>query len=301
ERQEWIEEGYGEAERMTTLVNDLLLLARVDAANGGKYGLRETWLDDQLRGRREPVELDQLAMEVFRQGKALVQARRKNIQFSVLNLEPVTVEGDPGQLRQLALILIDNAIKYTPAGGKIRIAVTRNGSFAAFSVSDTGIGIPLDARPHIFERFYRADLARDRDQQGSGLGLSIGKWIAETHQGEISVMSQLGQGSTFTVLLPAVRWSEGWPATSPQVAAKREPSPSGGIGNVARLVRPRKPSRSRPNSKSQPSGEHPPLPESEAATHPARQTGHGSRNGAGNGRSTPSLRGGRSRRRPPPV
>jgi len=286
ERKEIIDEGYGEAERMAALVNDMLLLARVDAANGGKYGLHESWLDDQLRGRRESVELDQLAMEVFRQGQALVQARRKNLRFSVLNLEPVTVLGDPGQLRQLALILIDNAIKYTPAGGKIRIAVSRNGALAAFSVSDTGIGIPPDARPHIFERFYRADQARDRHQQGSGLGLAIGKWIAEAHQGEISVHSQPGVGSTFTVLLPAIRWSEGWPASSPQEAVTREPRPSGGIGTVARLVLPRNPLRSRPNGKSQPSGEHAPLPESETT---------------GNRRATPSSKNGRSRRRPPPV
>ena len=308
ERQEWIEEGQSEAERMTALVNDLLLLARVDAANGGRYGLRETWLDDQLRGRREPVEMDQLAMEAFRQGKALVQARRKNIQFAVMNLEPVTVMGDPGQLRQLALILIDNAIKYTHAGGKVRIAVSRNGRFAAFSVSDTGIGIPPDARPHIFERFYRADQARAREQQGSGLGLAIGKWIAEAHQGEISVMSQPGQGSTFTVLLPAARWSEGWPATSPQEAAVREPRPSGAI---ARLVRPRKPTRSHPNSKSHPSGEQLPLPESDTGPHQAAGAengdGHGNSNGRSNGngngrsngRATPSPR--RARHRPPPV
>ncbi|MGE5335069.1 MAG: sensor histidine kinase [Nitrososphaerota archaeon] len=302
QRQEWIDEGYAEAERMATLVNDLLLLARVDAANGGKYGLRENWLDDQLRGRREPVELDQLAMEVFRQGKALVQARRKNIQFSVLNLEPVTVQGDPGQLRQLALILLDNAIKYTPAGGKIRIAVTRNGSLAAFSVSDTGIGIPPEARPHIFERFYRADQARDRDQQGSGLGLSIGKWIAETHQGEISVMSQPGQGSTFTVLLPAVRWSEGWPATSPQVAARPEAHASSGIGNVARLMLPRIPSLSRPNGKSHPSGERAPLAEHDATSAPGSE--HEADGGTANGARSAGKRGardGRSRRRPPPV
>ena len=318
ERQEWIEEGQSEAERMTALVNDLLLLARVDAANGGRYGLRETWLDDQLRGRREPVEMDQLAMEAFRQGKALVQARRKNIQFAVMNLEPVTVMGDPGQLRQLALILIDNAIKYTHAGGKVRIAVSRNGRFAAFSVSDTGIGIPPDARPHIFERFYRADQARAREQQGSGLGLAIGKWIAEAHQGEISVMSQPGQGSTFTVLLPAVRWSEGWPATSPQEAAAREPRPSGAI---ARLVRPRKPTQSRPNGangangKSHSSGEQLPLAESETNTgqHRAARAENGDRrgasanngsangngNGRGSGRATPSPR--RARHRPPPV
>lgn len=286
ERQEIIEEGYGEAERMAALVNDMLLLARVDAANGGKYGLHEAWLDDQLRGRREPVELDQLAMEVFRQGQALVQARRKNIHFSVLNLEPVTVMGDPGQLRQLSLILIDNAIKYTPAGGRIRIAVSRNGNLAAFSISDTGIGIPPEARPHIFERFYRADQARARDQQGSGLGLAIGKWIAEAHQGEISVHSQPGVGSTFTVLLPAIRWSEGWPASSPQEAVAREPRPSGGIGTVARMVLPRNPLRSRPNGKSRPSGEHAPLPQSEMT---------------GRGRATPPPKNGRSHRRPPPV
>jgi len=315
DRQEMIEDGYGEAERMTTLVNDMLLLARVDAANGGKYGLRENWLDDQLRGRREPVELDQLAMEVFRQGQGLVQARRKNLHFSVLNLEPVTVLGDPGQLRQLALILIDNAIKYTHAGGKIRIAVSRNGQLAAFSVTDTGIGIPPEARPHIFERFYRADQARAREQQGSGLGLAIGKWIAEAHQGEISVHSQEGQGSTFTVLLPAIRWSEGWPATSPQVALGREPQPAGGLSNVARLVHPRKLVRSRPNGKpkSLPSGEHAPLSEREATTARANHgASHNTNNGAdkpveksasspNNNRPTPSLRNMRARRRPPPV
>jgi signal transduction histidine kinase len=307
ERQEMIEDGYGEAERMAALVNDMLLLARVDAANGGKFGLRETWLDDQLRGRREPVELDQLAMEVFRQGQGLVQARRKNLHFSVLNLEPVTVLGDPGQLRQLALILIDNAIKYTPTGGKIRIAVSRNGQLAAFSVTDTGIGIPPEARPHIFERFYRADQARARDQQGSGLGLAIGKWIAEAHQGEISVHSQPGQGSTFTVLLPAIRWSEGWPATSPQPAVARESQPSGALSNVARLVLPRKSPRSRPNGKSKvlPSGDHAPLTEREATTTPASGTNHrtekDAEKGSGHNRPTPSLRTIRARRRPPPV
>lgn len=323
ERQEMIEDGYGEAERMATLVNDLLLLARVDAAKGGRVGLHETWLDDQLRGRREPIELDQLAMETFRQGQALVQARRKNLHFSVANLEPVTVMGDPGQLRQLALILIDNAIKYTPAGGKIRIAVSRNGRLAAFSVTDTGIGIPPEARPHVFERFYRADEARVRDQHGSGLGLSIGKWIAETHHGEISVMSQPGQGSTFTVLLPAVRWSEGWPATSPQQAAGRETHAAGGIGGMARLRLPRKTPRTKPNSRPRVDEEQRIIAEYTTNAHEAQasdarysaRTGrngdnankgeNGGENGA-NGtnsahRPTPSLRMGRSRRRPPPV
>ena len=154
--------------------------------------------------RREPIQLDELAMDIFRHGRAQLHARNKDLHLSVTNIEPVTVIGDPGQIRQLALILLDNAIKYTPSGGKIRISVTRNGNRAAFSIADTGIGIRAEDRPNIFERFYRADQARDRDEHGSGLGLAIARWIAGAHDGDISVHSQQGQGSTFTVLLPAV-------------------------------------------------------------------------------------------------
>ena len=205
ERTAVLEDAYAEAERMAALVNDLLLLARADAVAGGSYGLHERWLDDQLRGRREPIELDQLAMDIFRHGRAQLRARRKDLLLSVTNLEPVTVLGDPGQIRQLAIILLDNAIKYTPAGGKVRLSVTRNGSRAALSISDSGIGIEPEVRQHIFERFYRGDSARERDQHGSGLGLAIARWIADAHQGEISVHSQPGQGSTFTLLLPSVQ------------------------------------------------------------------------------------------------
>jgi len=146
--------------------------------------------------------------------RAQLRARHKDINLSVTSLEPVTVLADPGQLRQLAIILLDNAIKYT-AVGKIRLAVTRNGTRAAFSVSDTGIGIDPADRPHIFERFYRADRARDRDEHGSGLGLAIAKWIVEAHGGEITLNSQPGQGSAFTVLLPAVRRMGEQPAGTP--------------------------------------------------------------------------------------
>lgn len=247
ERVTMLEDAYAEAERMAALVNDLLLLARVDAAASGTYGLREGWLDDQLKGRREPVELDRLAMDIFRQGRAQLQARRKDLHLSVANLEPVTVQGDPGQLRQLALILLDNAIKYTPAGGKVRISVSRNGRRAAFSVADTGIGIAPEVRPHIFERFYRADQARDRDQHGSGLGLAIAKWIAESHGGEIAVHSVPSQGTTFTILLPAIRWAEGTPATSPREAAVRDGRQT--VGSLARMARNAvsRPRRTRPN------------------------------------------------------
>ncbi len=207
DRTAMLEDAYAESERMAALVSDLLLLARVDASASSR-GARAALLDEQLTWRREPVEVDQLAMEVFRYGRAQLRARHKDLSLIISNLEPVTVLADPGQLRQLALILLDNAIKYTPTGGKIRISVTRNGSRAAFSVSDTGIGIDPADRPHIFERFYRADRARERDEHGSGLGLAIAKWIAEAHGGEMSVHSQPGQGSTFTALLPAVRRSD---------------------------------------------------------------------------------------------
>jgi signal transduction histidine kinase len=200
-----IEDAYTEAERMAALVNDLLLLARADAAASSAQGDQAARLDDQMRGRRELIELDQLALDIFRHGRAQLAARNhRQLQLSIDGLEPVAVMADPGQIRQVLLILLDNAIKYTPAG-KIRISVTRQGSRAAVSISDTGMGIEPEIRQHIFERFYRGDQARDRDQHGSGLGLAIAKWIVEAHNGEISVYSQPGQGSTFTILLPAIR------------------------------------------------------------------------------------------------
>lgn len=227
ERAAVLDDAYTEAERMTALVNDLLLLARADAAASGAASMPGTTLDDQMRGRRELVELDQLALDIFRHARAQVQARHKGLlHFSIEGLEPVAVQADPGQLRQVMLILLDNAIKYTPPGGKVRISVTRQGERAAISISDTGIGITPEVRPHIFERFYRGDQARERDEHGSGLGLAIARWIIETHEGEISVYSQAGKGSTFTVLLPAVhrpdeRKSQKQPALPSSTPASR--------------------------------------------------------------------------------
>lgn len=245
-----LEDAYAESERMAALVSDLLLLARVDASASSR-GARAALLDEQLSGRREPVEMDQLAMEVFRYGRSQLRARHQDLALIISNLEPVTVLADPGQLRQLALILLDNAIKYTPAGGKIRLSVTRNGSRAALSVSDTGIGIDADDRQHIFERFYRADRARERDEHGSGLGLAIARWIAEAHGGEMSVHSQPGQGSTFTALLPAVRRADeqsettkpsgvpsGRPTKKPTKKPERRPEKAGASPTTGAAVNP---------------------------------------------------------------
>jgi signal transduction histidine kinase len=212
ERTVMLEDAYAEVERLTSLINDLLLLARADAAASGSDEPRETWLGEQARGRREPVELDQVAMEVFRRMRTHVRARHQDIQIAVSQLEPIRVLADPGHLRQLALILLDNAIKYTPAGGSVEISVARHAcaeggasrgqSRAAFQVRDTGIGIAPESMPYIFERFYRGDRARVRDERGSGLGLAIAKWIVDAHQGEIVVESQPGAGARFLVLLP---------------------------------------------------------------------------------------------------
>lgn len=237
ERRVMIQEAFAEAERMALLVNDLLLLARVDAAVSAISGLREPWLDEQLRGRREPVELDQLAMAIFRQGRSQLRAKRKDLHLIVTDLEPVTVLGDPAQLRQVALIILDNAIKYTPARGKIRISATRQGDQAAFSVADTGIGIGPEDQPHIFERFYRADHARARDEHGSGLGLAIAKWIAGAHGGDIGVQSQMGQGSTFTLLLPALPDPEGGRRTGPHAARAAAKDGRDGVPARAPLAR----------------------------------------------------------------
>jgi signal transduction histidine kinase len=110
--------------------------------------------------------------------------------------------GDKGRLRQLFLNLVDNAVKYTPSGGSVTLALERQGNEAVFEVSDTGIGIPQTELGKIFDRFYRVDKARSRELGGTGLGLSIAKWIVELHRGSITVTSEPQKGSTFTVHLP---------------------------------------------------------------------------------------------------
>ena len=237
-RSEAVEDAYAEAERMTRLVNDLLLLARADAAAGGAPGSRAARLDDQMRGRREPVELDQLAMDIFRNARAQIQAGRKTrLQIGIQRLEPVTVLADPGQLRQVMMILLDNAIKYTPEGGRVRISATREDGQAAINVSDTGIGIEPEVLPHIFERFYRGDSARARDEHGSGLGLAIADWIVKAHNGEIRVVSEPGKGSTFSVRLPVLkRPGDQSSANLPAVRRHRSARMAGAIAPFARLA-----------------------------------------------------------------
>jgi two-component system OmpR family sensor kinase len=175
-----------EAERLGQLINDLLILARADE--------RQIPLD------REPVRLDLLTLDVAAAMEPL--AIEHGIALQVEQIEAATVLGDTARLIQAMMGLVDNALIYTNAGGKVTLNVEVNGTQACFSVRDTGIGIAPEDAVHIFERFYRADPARSRAGGGSGLGLAIVDWVVRAHEGSVSVESQLGQGSTFRVILP---------------------------------------------------------------------------------------------------
>jgi two-component system, OmpR family, sensor kinase len=171
-------------ERMSRLVGDLLLLARADS---GAIPLE-----------LKPVELDNVLFDVYRQAEQLA----RSVEVKLSAVDQVCVWGDVDRLKQLVLNLVDNSLKYTPAGGKVTISLEKNSNWARITVSDTGIGIPPEHVPHIFERFYRVDKARNRVQGGSGLGLSIARWIAQAHGGNIGVTSEVGQGTSFTISLP---------------------------------------------------------------------------------------------------
>jgi signal transduction histidine kinase len=191
----------GETDRMIRLVGDLLLLAQADAG---------------LPIRREPVAIDQLAGEVVRQVQVISGGVKVSLSSEVG--EPICLDGDPDRLRQLLLNLIDNAIKYTPNEGEVKLRVTQEQGFARLDVSDNGPGIPPEhlqigpnGVPLIFERFYRVEKSRTRPASagsngrsgsGTGLGLSIAYWIVQAHTGRIEIRSENGNGTVMTVWLP---------------------------------------------------------------------------------------------------
>jgi heavy metal sensor kinase len=184
-----LEETLQEVNRMTELVDALLTLARADE---GRAPLARETLD--LRG---------LVHEVEETGELLAEPGEVRIEVAV-PAEPVMLAVDRTRIRQLILNLLTNAVKYTPAGGLVRISLAQETQRVTLAVSDTGIGIAPGDLPHIFDRFYRADIARTRtgDRAGAGLGLAICRWIAEAHGGTIDVQSRPGRGTTFTVTMP---------------------------------------------------------------------------------------------------
>jgi heavy metal sensor kinase len=177
---------YQETSYMTATLDKLLMLARADAGKE-QVSFETVNLKDTLSDVASDVE---------------ILCREKDLNFQLGQLDNLIITGDPTKLKQLFLNLLDNALRYTPAGGTVSLSLTKEGRSAVVAVSDTGIGIPEEHIPQIFERFYRVDKARSRSEKGSGLGLSICKYIVEVHSGSIVVESQVGKGSTFSVYLP---------------------------------------------------------------------------------------------------
>ena len=175
-----------ESDYMSSVIGKLLFLARSDA---GK---------EQLNF--EDVELKELITGLSANIEALAQD--KGIKFTVDAKEDLTVSGDKVKLRQLFINILENAVRYTPADGNISVSLVEKDLNAVVSISDTGIGIPPEHLPHIFERFYRVDKARARADGGVGLGLAIAKIIAESHKGTITVSSEVGKGTRFLFRLP---------------------------------------------------------------------------------------------------
>ncbi len=179
------------SERLAHLLNDLLTLARAD--------------EGQMLLERKPVRLDLLAADVAASTELLASERAITVEVNAQ--ETVLVLGDEVRLIQVILNLLQNALVYTNAGGNVSLIVQASDNNALLIVRDTGIGIAPEHLGHIFERFYRADAARSRVVGGSGLGLAIVDWIAQAHKGTISVESEVGKGTTFTVSLPLKKQS----------------------------------------------------------------------------------------------
>ena len=187
-----IAEVLAELEKTSGLIEQLMFLARADSGAETPH-FAATNVTEVLR-------------EACHQGSALAEAKQIAFEQNI-STDSLWIQGDASSLRRLFLILIDNAVKYTPASGQIEVSLQRNDGFAIAEVRDTGIGIAEADLPNVFERFYRADKARTRELGGVGLGLSIGRWIAEVHAGTIEVHSSPGHGSTFQIRLPIARTS----------------------------------------------------------------------------------------------
>lgn len=175
-----------ETERLSHIAESLFAISRLDAGEA----------------TATPVTFYLVDLVKMTADQMLLLAEEKSIKVSVEALSPVKVTGDAARLKQVVVNLLDNAIKYIPVGGNITITISEIQRKAVLSIADTGIGITADALPHVFERFYRADKARSREQGGAGLGLSIVRSICQAHGGTIEIESVENKGTTCRVILP---------------------------------------------------------------------------------------------------
>jgi two-component system, OmpR family, sensor kinase len=177
-----------EFDKLSHMINQLLVLASAEAG--------------EIQWTNQSVDLSSLAVSLVDQLEPVAAA--KKVRLEVGTRPGVDVQGDPSWLERLILNLLDNAIKFTPENGQVRVSTAVENAEAVLRVEDSGIGIEPEALPHIFERFYRAEPSRSKQVAGVGLGLALVKWIVDQHHGRIQGESQPGQGSCFTVWLPLV-------------------------------------------------------------------------------------------------
>jgi heavy metal sensor kinase len=177
-----------EAQKLERIIDNLLFLSRID--------------DREYRLSFQKIQLDEILLNMFENAQQL--ATEKSIHCVIKKMDSVFIQGDPILLNRLIMNLLDNAIKYTPARGQVEFSLEmeENHKTVCLTVQDTGIGIPRESLPFIFDRFYRVDQSRSQRSKGSGLGLSIVKKIAEIHQAHINVHSELNQGTKVQVFFP---------------------------------------------------------------------------------------------------
>ena len=188
EYQEVIISNLEEIKYMSKVLEDLFVLSRSD--------------ENQILLNYKRMDLRDLVEEVCRHAEIL--AEEKDISIVIAFLEQVKINGDEVRLRQMVWNILHNGIKYTQPGGELKVSLLEESGFALLSIQDTGIGIPEKDLPFIFDRFYRVDKARSKDEGGSGLGLSICKHIAEAHKGKIEVESKPGLGTRFKIHIPSI-------------------------------------------------------------------------------------------------
>ena len=185
-RQEFLGDINREIDRLSSVVGDLLTLVHIDS--------------HKLKLRREMMVFADTVHESVARLAPLAKKRGQTIKTDIA--DSCEMFADPGKLAQVCYNIVENASKYTPDGGTISVSLRRMGRDAVLEIADTGVGIPKEDLPHVFDRFYRVDKARSRDTGGTGLGLSIVQQIVRLHAGSVTVNSEVGKGTTFTVQLP---------------------------------------------------------------------------------------------------